>query len=108
MLKLLSNAAVFAGSQGITPVETEKANNPFWLLERLNRPIQQNPIEASVMPANVFVVLEEGVHEPPPLIRYQQDTAAHSRCSSSVGRYGISRAKPLAVSTIVAKIGGKP
>jgi hypothetical protein len=32
MLKLLSNAAVFAGSRGITPVGTEKANNPFWLL----------------------------------------------------------------------------
>jgi hypothetical protein len=87
MLKLLSNAAMFAGSQGIRRVHTEKANHLFWLLERLDQPIQQNPIEASVMPANaVLVVLEEGVHGPPPLIRYQQDTAAHSRCSSSVGR----------------------
>ena len=56
MLKLLSNGAVFAGSQGI------KANTPFWLLERLNQPIQQNAVETTIMPMDaVLVVLVEGV-----------------------------------------------
>jgi hypothetical protein len=41
----------------------EKADDPLWLLERLDQPVQQNPVETAIMPEDaVLVVLVEGVH----------------------------------------------
>ena len=49
------------------PIRVEEANNALWLLERLNQPVQQKPIKASIIPTNaVPVMLVEGVHDQPP------------------------------------------
>ena len=66
-------------------------------LERLDQPVQQNPIEATILPANaVLVVVIKGVHERPRRDDSQQDTAL---CVSRPGPHRdhrISRAQPLA------------
>jgi hypothetical protein len=50
------------------PIHVEEANGALWLLERLNQPIQQDPIKATVMPTDAaFVVFVEGVHDQPPV-----------------------------------------
>src|SRR5262252_7722276 len=44
-------------------IRIDEADYPLRLLERLNQPIEQNAVEATIMPADtIFVVLEEGVH----------------------------------------------
>ena len=69
-LKVLGNAAQHVSAHQIElPVGLEKADNPLRLLERLDQPIGQNPVEAPLMPANaVPVMLAESVHERPPLV----------------------------------------
>jgi hypothetical protein len=45
-------------------IRTEKADDPLWLLERLDQPIAQNAVKTTIAPTDaVFVVLEEGVHD---------------------------------------------
>jgi len=60
-LKLVSNVA-----QGEPchrkdlSIGTEEANDPLWLLERLDQPIEQNAVKTTIVPTDaVFVVLEE-------------------------------------------------
>jgi hypothetical protein len=50
------------------PIRVEEANDALWLLERLNQPIQQDPIKGAIMPTDdAFVVFIEGVHDQPPV-----------------------------------------
>jgi len=71
ILKLLGNAAQrISGDRIELPIGIEEADNPFWLLERLDQPIQQDAIKATIVPTNApFVVFEERVHERPPVER---------------------------------------
>jgi hypothetical protein len=49
------------------PVGVEEADNAFGPLERLDQPIQEDPIKATIMPANAaLVVFVKGVHQRPP------------------------------------------
>jgi hypothetical protein len=49
------------------PVSVEEAYDPFRLLERLDQPIEQDAIEAAIVPAYAIpVVFVECVHGPPP------------------------------------------
>ena len=61
------------------PVGIEEADDAFRLLERLNQTVQQDAIEATVLPSNAaLVVFAKGVHEQPPADPRQPDSAAHS------------------------------
>jgi len=64
-LKLLGNVAQRVPAHRVKlPVGVEEADDALRLLERLNQPVQQDAIKASVMPSNaVPVVFVEGVHE---------------------------------------------
>src|SRR5262245_17683191 len=66
-LELLGNATQCVSAYGIElPLGVEEADDPLWLLERLDQPIQQNAIKAAIVPANADpVVFMEGVHERP-------------------------------------------
>jgi hypothetical protein len=53
--------AIWAWRDGA--IGSDKSDDPLWLLERLNQPVQQNPLKTSIMPIDaVFVVLVEGIH----------------------------------------------
>src|SRR5262249_19349386 len=83
-LKLLGNAAQDLPANWIDlPVGIEEPDHPLWLLKRLDQPVQQDPVKATVVPADaVLVVFVEGVHERPPrLVRHQDDSS--SLCSIS-------------------------
>ena len=78
-MKLIGNATQRVPAHRIElPVGVEEADDPLRLLERLNQSVQQNPIEASVMPPNaVLVVFVEGVHGGPPAgFQHEQNRAA--------------------------------
>src|SRR6516162_7708368 len=66
-LKLLGNAPQRIPAHRIKlPICVEEANDALGLLERLNQPIQQDAVKATIVPTNaVLVVLEERVHECP-------------------------------------------
>jgi hypothetical protein len=66
-LKLLGNAPQRIPAHWIElPIRVEEANDALWLLERLNQPIQQDAVKATIVPTNaVLVMLIEGVHECP-------------------------------------------
>ena len=68
LLELLGDAAQRVAADRVQlPIRVEEANNALWLLERLNQPVQQKPIKASIIPTNaVPVMLVEGVHDQPP------------------------------------------
>jgi hypothetical protein len=62
----------------------------------LDQPIEQNPVEAPVMPANaVLVMFVKRVHERPLPVQ-QQNRTAYAAGSTHAQGQGISRAKPLA------------
>jgi hypothetical protein len=70
-------------------------NNAFGPLERLDQPIQEDPIKATIMPANaVLVVFVERVHQQPRLIQHQQDTAADFLRSTIRGATGYQGQSP--------------
>src|SRR5215471_21650408 len=83
-------------------IGTEEANDPLWLLERLDQPIEQNAVKTTIVPTDaVFVVLEEGVHDRPQLPRCSRDRSGYLCPSKSFqpsppSDLGISRAEPLA------------
>ena len=65
------------------PIRIEEADDPLWLLERLNQPVQQNAVETTIMPMDaVFVVLVEGVHDRLPAAGQQRDRSGYSRSST--------------------------
>src|SRR5215470_7456972 len=50
-----------------SPIGVEEANDPFRLLERLDQPVEQDPVEAAIVPANAIpVMFVECVHGRPP------------------------------------------
>src|SRR5262252_1598526 len=64
-LKLVDDAA-----QGIPrhrvelAICVEEADDPLWLLERLDQPVQQDAVETTIMPVDaVLVVRVEGIHD---------------------------------------------
>src|SRR5205807_5755700 len=62
------------------PVGSEKADDPFGLLKWLDEPVQQNPVKAPIAKANaVPVMLVEGVHGRPSLIRGRHDSPPSSQ-----------------------------
>ena len=63
-LKLVGDAAqCVSGHRVQLAIGVEKADHPLWLLERLNQPVQENPVKTVIMPIDaVFVVLLEGIH----------------------------------------------
>ena len=69
VLELIGNATQRVPAHRIElPIRVEEANDALWLLERLNQPIQQDPIKATIMPTDdAFVVFIEGVHDQPPV-----------------------------------------
>ena len=47
----------------LVPIETEESDCPLRLLERLDQPIEQNPVEAAIAESDIIcVVLAECVH----------------------------------------------
>ena len=101
-LKLLGNVPEHMPAHRIKlPVGIEEADDAFGLLERLNQTVQQDAIEATVLPSNAaLVVSAKGVHEQPPADPRQPDSAAHSPPIRKLSGKGISRAEPLASWTI--------
>src|SRR5262249_56348516 len=67
VLELIGNATQRVPAHRIElPIRVEEANDALWLLERLNQPIQQDAVKATIVPTNaVLVMLIEGVHECP-------------------------------------------
>ena len=46
------------------PINIEKADHSLGLLERLDQPVEQDPVKAPIAKADaVFVVLVKGVHD---------------------------------------------
>ena len=66
-LELLGNAPQRVPAHWVKlPIRIEEANDPLWLLEGLNEPIQQNAIKTTILPTNaVLVMFMERVHEYP-------------------------------------------
>jgi hypothetical protein len=57
MLKLLGNAAQCLPAHRIQlAISVEEADDAFWLLKRLNQPVQQDPVKATIMPTNAALV----------------------------------------------------
>jgi hypothetical protein len=51
------------------PIDAEKPDHSFGLLEGLDEPVQQNPVKTPIAEANaVLVMLVEGIHGRLPLI----------------------------------------
>ena len=66
-LELLGNAPQRIPAHWIElPIRVEETNDALWLLKRLNEPVEQDAIKATIMPTNAaLVVVVEGVHEYP-------------------------------------------
>jgi hypothetical protein len=96
-------------------VRVEEPDDTLRLLERLDQPVDQDPIEAPIRETNaILVMLVEGVHGHPPGFSTQKDIAMNAPTSDSGSRAqraynqpralpsqasritGISRAEPLA------------
>jgi hypothetical protein len=101
-LKLVSDVAQGGPCHRIDmSIRTEKADDPLWLLERLDQPIEQNAVKTTIVPTDaVFVVLEEGVHDRPQLPCCSRDRSGYlclsNRALAHPEACGISRAEPLA------------
>jgi hypothetical protein len=46
------------------PVSVEEADNPLRLFERLDQPVQQNPIEAMILPSIAAAISRAGGYRP--------------------------------------------
>jgi hypothetical protein len=96
-------------------IRVEESDDALRLLERLDEPVDQDPIEAPIPETNaILVMLVEGVHDDPPGFSTQQDSAMNAPTSDDRSRaqrasnqpralpspalrtIGISRAEPLA------------
>src|ERR1700730_10973655 len=64
-------------------IRIEEPDHSLRLLERLNQSIQQNAVEAAIVPIYAIpVMLVEGVHDRPPLLYQDQDRSGYSRVSN--------------------------
>jgi hypothetical protein len=83
-LKFVSDAAQSVPRHRVElAVRIEEPDHPLRLLERLNQSIQQNAIEAAIVPIYaVPVVLVKGVHDRPPLLCQGQDRSSYSGSSN--------------------------
>src|SRR5712692_7026410 len=116
VMELVGNVAQKIPTHRIlVAARAEKANHAFGLLEWLNEPVEQHPIETPVCKANaILVMLVEGVHlllqggQRPRRIKPDASTSCPS-CARSAPKsrglcpfrfsriIGISRAEPLAI-----------
>jgi CubicO group peptidase (beta-lactamase class C family) len=45
-------------------IGADKSDDPLWLLERLNQPVQQNPLKTATMPIDAVFVVTGTIHDP--------------------------------------------
>ena len=78
------------------PISIEKPDHSLGLLKRLDQPVEENPVKASIPETDtVLVMLVEGIHRRLRLIRSRHDSRSPSPLVRAKGS-GISRAKSLA------------
>jgi len=72
ILVLLSDTTEFIARDTLAvAIGVEESDHSFWLLERLNQSVQQQPVKAPVVePDAILVMLEKGVHRHSSVVRY--------------------------------------
>jgi hypothetical protein len=83
-------------------MRVEETDDSFRLLERLDQPVEQRPVEAPVAESDaIFVVFVKGVHgETSRVVRYLELTAVNASVNFAVcqGRKGYQGRSPWLVS----------